>query len=80
MKTRFDKSKIMKLAHQLMKREGYNRSLALSLAWDRAKRSDFYLIVTVSEPNNAKIDYSNPVVQQSLIDYYNRPTGSYYGD
>lgn len=80
MKTRYDKSKIMKLAHQLMKRDGYSRSLALTLAWDRARRSEFYWIVTVSKPNNTKIDYNNPVVQQSLVDYYNRPSGSYYGD
>lgn len=79
MKTRFDKSKIMKLAHHMRKHEGYNMSIALTLAWDKARRSDFYLIVEVSKPKNVKIDYSNAVMQQSLIDYYSR-SGAYCGD
>lgn len=80
MKKIFNKSEIMKLAHNLMKRKGFNRSLALKMAWTEAKRNEFYWIIPVSKPKDIMINYSNPVVQQSLVDYYNRLSGSYCGD
>lgn len=79
MKTRFDKSKIIKFAHHMRKYEGSDMSTALTLVWDKPRRSDFYLIVEVSKPKNVKIGYSNTVMQQSLIDFYSR-SDAYCGD
>lgn len=54
MKTRYNKSKIMKEANRLMKYEGYTRSQALTLAWSKARRSEFYLIIEVLKPAISK--------------------------
>lgn len=48
--TKYDKSKIMKLAHHLRKHEGYTMSQALTLAWSKARRDEFYLTVEVRKP------------------------------
>ena len=79
MKTRYNKSKIMKEANRLMRVEGYSRSVALTLAWDKARRSEFYLIIEVRKPQtNVNVDYSNPMIQASLSSYYANNT--YNGD
>lgn len=67
---RFNKSKIMREANRLMRVEGYSRSAALTLAWSKARRNDFYWIIEVRKPRNiiktfsmseaaAEIYYSN---------------------
>lgn len=58
MQTRYNKSKIMRLAHHLMKYEGYTRSQALTLAWSKARRSEFYLIIEVIKPCNIQRVYN----------------------
>lgn len=76
MKTRYNLSKIMKLAHHMMKYEGFNRSDALKLAWDKAKRSEFYLIIEVRKPSiNFNYDMSG------AANYYaSKQSGAYTGD
>lgn len=75
MKTRYNKSKIMKEAHRLMRVEGYTRSQALTLAWDKAKRSEYYLIIEVREPKR-KVNMN--VLANNLTNYYANNT--YSGD
>lgn len=79
MKTRYNKSKIMKEANRLMRVEGYSRSVALTLAWDKARRSEFYLIIEIRKPQiSVNVDYSNPMIQASLTNYYTN--SAYQGD
>lgn len=81
MKTIYNKSRIMKEANRMIRVEGLSRSIALTLAWDKARRSEFYLIVVKKEADRgAKVDSDCPIYQQSMIDYYNRGSGAYYGD
>lgn len=74
--TTYNKSKIMKLAHHLMKNESFNKSDALKLAWSKAKRSEFYLIIEVRKPSiNFKYDMSG------AANYYaSKQSGTYTGD
>lgn len=69
MKTRYNLSKIMKEAHRLMRVEGYTRSQALTLAWDKAKRSEFYLIIERPQVNRS-FEYNVASHADSLINYY----------
>lgn len=74
---KFDKSKIMQLAHQLRKREGYTMSQALTLAWDKARRSEFYMIVVTRKPQRVSSD----AIMQGAANYYaSKNSGSYIGD
>lgn len=75
MKTRYNKSKIMKEANRLMRVEGYTRSEALTLAWDAAKRSEYYLIIEVRQPKRAM---NMNTLANSLSDYY--ANNAYNGD
>ena len=76
MKTRYNLSKIMKLANHMMKYEGFNRSDALKLAWGQAKRSEFYLIIEVRKPSiNFECDMSG-----SANYYASKQSGAYTGD
>ena len=71
----------MKLAHHMKKHEGYTMSEALTLAWDKAKRCEFYWIVEKRATNNSvKMDYNRPSYQRMMSDYYSRGNGAYYGD
>ncbi len=76
--TTYDKSKIMREAHRMRKVEGFTMSQALKLAWGKAKRSEFYLIIKVRSPRIVNIDYSDPMIQASLCNYYANNT--YNGD
>lgn len=76
MKTKFNKSKIMRLAHHLMRVEGYSRSIALTLAWNKAKRDDFYLIIGVRKPQN--IECKMTMSYAFINNYYGN--GAYSGD
>ncbi|PXV62080.1 hypothetical protein CLV62_12233 [Dysgonomonas alginatilytica] len=76
MKTRYNKSKIMRLAHHLMKYEGYTRSQALTLAWSKARRSDFYLIIEIVKPCNIEKEIN--MSYESINSYYGN--GAYSGD
>lgn len=66
----------MRLAHFLRKTEGYTMSIALKLAWDKAKRSEFYLIIEVRKP----IASNTPIYMsaESVNTYYR--SGAYSGD
>lgn len=76
MKTRYNLSKIMKLAHHMMKYEGFNRSDALKLAWSKAKRSEFYLIIV-----KPKVDTSFEYDMSGASNYYaSKQSGAYTGD
>lgn len=79
---KFDKSKIMREANRLMRVEGYNRSVALTLAWDKARRSEYYMIIEVRKPNRAAEEGSimaeMNLLRDSLINYYANNT--YNGD
>lgn len=70
MKTRFDKSKIMKLAHHLIKKDGFDKSTALKLAWSKAKRSEYYLIIERLEPKADSIIFDMTMLANSLSNYY----------
>lgn len=76
MNTKYSKSKIMKLAHHLRKYEGYTMSQALTLAWSRARRNEFYLIVEVRKPKGT----TTPMYMsaESVSTYYS--SGAYSGD
>lgn len=76
MKTRYNLSKIMKLANHYMRVEGFNRSDALKLAWSKAKRSEFYLIIEVRKPSiNFEYDMSG------ASNYYaSKQSGAHTGD
>lgn len=76
MKTKFNKSKIMRLAYHLMRVEGYTRSQALTLAWSKARRDDFYLIIEVRKPQN--IECKMTLSYASINNYY--ANGAYSGD
>lgn len=75
MNTKYNKSKIMKLAHHLRKYEGYTMSQALTLAWSKARRDEFYLIVEIRKPQRA----ATPMYMsaESVSTYYSN--GSYSG-
>lgn len=66
----------MKLAHHYRKYEGFTMSQALRLAWDKAKRSEFYLIIEVRKPiANFNYDMSG-----SANYYASKQSGAYTGD
>lgn len=71
-----NKSKIMKLAHHMKKHEGYTMSQALTLAWDKARRSEFYLIIEVHKPRNIKS--KTTMSYESVNSYYSNR--AYSGD
>lgn len=70
MKTRIDKSKLMREANRLVKYEGYSRSVALTLAWSNAKRSEFYQIFEKVEYKETSIMYDMNRLADSLNNYY----------
>lgn len=74
--TKYNKSKIMKLAHHLRKYEGYTMSQALTLAWSKARRDEFYLIVEVQKPKETTAPMYMSV--QSASTYYS--SGVFSGD
>lgn len=76
MNTKYNKSKIMKLAHHLRKHEGFTMSQALTLAWSKAKRDEFYLVVEVCSPKRAKAPMYMSI--ESVSTYYSN--GVYSGD
>lgn len=69
MKT-YNKSRIMKEAHRMMRVEGLSRSVALTLACDKARRSEYYWTL----PNKVVRPRIQRVVsvemQNTLISYY----------
>ena len=80
---KFDKSKIMRLAHQLKNREGYTMSQALTIAWSNARRDDFYLIIEVRKRKRysgekGSIMHDMDAMAESLSNYYKYNT--YNGD
>lgn len=78
--TRFNKSKIMKLAHHRRKEYGCTLSQALKMAWAEARRSEFYLII-VKQPKVAREESIGDIMSgmaDSLINYYRNNT--YNGD
>lgn len=77
MNTKYNKSKIMKLAHHLRKYEGFTMSQALTLAWSRARRNEFYMIIEVLKPiRNTNIDF-----MAGAANYYaSKASGAYTGD
>ena len=75
MKT-YNKSKIMREANRMMKYEGFSRSVALSLAWSKAKRNDFYWDYEVVKPSSIMFDMNR--IADSLINYY--ANNRYNGD
>lgn len=78
---KFDKSKIMKLAHHLRKSEDFTMSQALTLAWSKAHRDEFYMIIEVRKPKGT---YTNEMRNRDwnraggIFEYYQ--SGSYNGD
>lgn len=77
MKTTYNRSKIMKLANHYVKYEGYTRSQALTIAWGKARRSEFYWIVEKREVNTS-IGFEINMLADSLINYY--ANNRYNGD
>ncbi len=81
MNTKYNKSKIMKLAHHLRKYEGYTMSQALTIAWSKARRDEFYLIVEVRKPKGIytqEMRNANWNKTGGIYDYYQ--SGRYNGD
>jgi len=74
--TRYNKSKMMKLAHHMRKSEGLTMSQSLTLAWSKAKRSEYYLIVEVRKPI---ISNRNITMSQAQVDIC-YTSGAYSGD
>lgn len=74
--TKYNKSKIMKLAHHLRKYEGYTMSQALTLAWSKARRDEFYLIVEVRKLKGTTAQMY--MSAESASTYYS--SGVYSGD
>lgn len=78
MKT-YNKSKIMKLAHHLVKNDDLTMSQALTLAWSKARRDEFYLIIETRKPKRrTTIGYEMNLLAESLINYY--ANNRYNGD
>lgn len=76
---KYDKSKIMKLAHHMRKYEGYSKSAALTLAWDEARRNEHYwIIIKRNTGNNARVDRTSATYQNMMSSYYANHT--YNGD
>lgn len=79
--TRYNKSKIMKLAHHLRKYEDYTMSQALTLAWSKAKRDtdNIYRVFEVrkSAKRNSILFGMNQLAN-SLNVFYG--SGAYTGD
>ncbi|NDV93481.1 hypothetical protein D0T84_00925 [Dysgonomonas sp. 521] len=73
---RYNKSKIMRLAHHLRKHEGFTMSQALTLAWSKARRDKFYMVIEVLKPQRVS---SPTVMSQYQIDSY-YANGAYSGD
>jgi len=70
MKT-YNKSKIMKLAHKLRKNEDLTMSDALTLAWSKARRDEFYMIIEVRKPRReTTIGFEMNMLADTLINYY----------
>lgn len=83
MKT-YNKSKIMKLAHHMVKFDGLTMSQALTLAWSKARRNEFYMIVEVhklkryTNAKNGSIMFDMNMLADSLTSYY--ANNAYNGD
>jgi len=83
MKAKFNKSKIMKLAHHMMKHEGFSKSDALFLAWSKARRDDFYLIIEVRKTKRLSREEQNALIYKNATResiYPNTRRSNYYGD
>ncbi len=81
--TTYNKSKIMKLAHHMRKHEGLTMSQALTLAWSKARRDEFYQIYEVRKPqpynaSEGSIMHDMNLLAESLTAYYRDNT--YNGD
>lgn len=77
MKT-YNKSKIMKEAHRMVRVEGLTISQALKLAWSKARRSEYYQIAKVRKPKSTTIGFEMNLLANSLINYY--ANNRYNGD
>lgn len=69
MKTTYNRSEIMKEANRLMKVEGYTRSQALTIAWSKAKRSEFYWIVE-KPVRSTTIGFEMNMLANDLVNFY----------
>lgn len=67
---KYNKSAIMKLAHSIRRNEGLTMSVALKLAWDKARRSEFYWIISPRKRRNVKVDRTSIAYQNMMINYY----------
>ncbi|MBK5722380.1 hypothetical protein JGH11_16005 [Dysgonomonas sp. Marseille-P4677] len=78
MKTTYNRSKIMKLANKLRKDEELSMSQALTLAWSKARRDEFYLVYEVRKAKRGSIMHDMNMLAESLTNYYANNT--YNGD
>lgn len=80
----YNKSKIMREAHRLVKVESFTMSQALTLAWSKARKNEFYQIIEVRKPKRytgskeGSIMFDMNVLASSLSSYYANNT--YNGD
>lgn len=81
METRYNKSKIMKLAHHMKKYEGYTMLQALTLAWDKARRDEFYMIIEIRKPSGTYTQEKRNADWNKTGGIYNYyKSGAYNGD
>ena len=74
----YNKSKIMKLAHHMRKHEGFTMSQALTLAWSKAKRDEFYMIIVTRKP--VRRIHSVEIMIGASEYYASKVSGVYTGD
>lgn len=76
---KYNKSKIMKEAHRMVRVEGLTMSQALTLAWSKARRSEYYQIIEVRKPaKRGSIIFDMNLLADSLTNYY--ANNRYNGD
>ncbi|WP_306541461.1 hypothetical protein [Dysgonomonas sp.] len=79
--TRYNKSKIMKLAQKLRKQDNLTMSQALTLAWSKARRDtdNIYRVFEVRKPaKRNSIQFDMNQLADSLSAFYS--SGAYTGD
>ena len=76
MTTRYNKSEIMKLMHHYMRVDGFNKSVALKMAWSKARNNEFYMIIE-KKPLRTPV-YNSNKYSASLTNYY--ANNAYNGD
>ena len=79
--TRYNKSKIMKLAHKMRKNDDLTMSQALTLAWSKARRDtdNMYKVFDVRKPaKRGSIQFDMNQLANSLNAFYG--SGHYTGD